>query len=365
MGDSFVIEHGAYPSLHWEDVNEGDVLPSFEYELSLVRLVAFVRATGLYDYVHHDAKYAQAVGTKDAFISTPHVGGLFTRLITDWSGPASLLRRITFRMTTQCLRDDMLTVTGKVGRKYRGDDGSYLVDIVDLNIATQSAPSAANATATIEMPSADGRIPGVFRQRLPGEEPGPNEDMPDFARAMMGEEREGNWEPHDPLLASDVHLWCEALEDWNPLYWDKDYASASPFGTVISPPTGMFTGAGSALNVGLGYRKPGADVPEPIKQGLQGMELMTALRKDLIKGGIPFPPPDCPEAVVTQADFNFYTPLRVGDTLRTRQRLVSCSPQRKTRLGEGHFVTGENMLFNQRDELVRTVAMSLFCYRAA
>jgi acyl dehydratase len=353
-----------YPSLLWEHVAEGDVLSSFEYDLSLVRLVAFVRATGLYDYVHHDASYAQAVGASDAFISTTHVGGLFTRLITDWAGPGSLLRQLSFQMKAQCLRGDVLEVSGKVGRKYRGDDGSFLVDIVDLNIATPTVQSAAGATATLEMPSATGRLPAPMRRREPGDEVAPNPDMPDFARAMLGRVREGNWEPKAPLLASDVHMWCEALEDWNPLYWDEAYAAASPFGTIVSPPTGLFYGADASLNVGLGIRKPGAIVPEPIRRGLRGMELMTALREDIIKGGVPFPPPDCPDAVVTQAVYTFYTPLRVGDTLRTEQRLLTCSPLRRSRLGEGHFVTGENLLINQRGELVRSVTMSMFCYRA-
>lgn len=352
-----------YPSLMWEDVSEGDLLPPFEYELSLLRLVAFVRATGLYDYVHHDGRYSRAVGAKDAFISTPHVGGLFTRLITDWSGPNSLLRSLTFRMTAQSLRDDVLTVSGKVGRKYRGDDGSFLIDLVDLNIATGETPSTAAATATLEMPSVTGRMPSPTRERGVGDAVAPNDDMPDFARNMLGEIRVGNWEPRDPLERSDVHLWCEALEDWNPLYWDADYAAASPFGRIVSPPTGLFFGADSALNVGLGHRKPGADVPKPIRDGLKGMELMSALRQDLIKGGVPFPPPDCPETVVTEARFNFYRPLGVGDTLRTEQRLLTCSALRKTRLGEGYFLLGENQLFNQHDELVRTVAMNLFCYR--
>lgn len=355
--------HRSYTSLLWEDVQEGDFLPAFDYELSLIRLIAFVRATGLYDYVHHDAQYAQAVGAEDAFISTPHIGGLFTRLITDWTGPASMVRRMTFHMSAQCLRDDMLTVTGAVARKYRGEDGSYLVDLVDLNIKTGSTASAASATATIEMPSTDGRMPLAARQRLAAERQSPNEDMPDFARPMLGIERDGNWEPRAPLLPSDVHMWCEALEDWNPLYWDEDFARSSAFGALISPPTGLFFGADASLNVGLGYLKPGAIVPDPIQKGLRGMELMTALREDMIRGGVPFPPPDCPHIIVTQADYGFYTPLRVGDTLRTRQRLLSFSPLRKTRLGQGHFVTGENSLFNQRDELVRTVAMSLFCYR--
>ncbi|WP_068089025.1 MaoC family dehydratase [Novosphingobium rosa] len=354
----------AYPSLVWEEVEEGAVLPGFDYELSLLRLVAFVRATGLYDYVHHDSHYAQAVGAKDAFISTTQVGGLFTRLITDWSGPATLLRRIVFSMTAQCLRGDMLAVSGKVSRKHRGADGSYLVDIA-LNIALPEVASAAAATATVEMPSSSGRMPAPARERSAEEMIAPNEDMPDFARAMIGQMREGNWEPRAPLLASDVHLWCEALEDWNPLYWDEAYAAQSPFGTIVSPPVGLFYGADSALNVGLGCRKPGADVPEPVLRNLHGMALMSALRPGIIKGGVPFPPPDCPEAVVTQAVYNFYTPLRVGDTLRTEQRLVTCSPRRKTRLGEGYFVTGENTLLNQRGELVRTASLSLFCYSAA
>lgn len=352
-----------YPSLMWEDVSEGDTLPPFDYELSLLRLVAFVRATGLYDYVHHDDRYAQAVGAKASFISTPHVGGLLTRLITDWSGPGSVLRRLTYRMTAQCLRDDVLTVSGKVGRKYRGDDGSYLVDLVDLNIATGSVATAVSATATLEMPSSTGQLPRIARERSADETVPPNEDMPEFARAMLGKVRVGNWEPREPLLQSDIHLWCEALEDWNPLYWDADYAAASPFGRIIAPPTGLFYGAGSSLNVGLGYRKPGAEVPAPIRQGLKGMELLSALRQEIIKGGVPFPPPDCPETVVTEATFKFYRPLGVGDTLRTEQRLLTCSPLRKTRLGEGYFLLGENLLFNQHDELVRSVALNLFCYR--
>lgn len=353
-----------YQSLCWEEVEEGQALPGFTYELNLLRLVAFVRATGLYDFVHHDSRYARAVGAKDAFISTPHLAGLFSRLITDWSGPGSVLRRLSFRMTAQCLCDDLLSVSGTVARKYRGEDGAFLVDLMDLNVAHQSSPSAAAATATLEMPSRTGVAPATGRQRQGADRILPNDDMPDFARAMLGVVRDGNREPKLPLTGGDVHLWCEALEDWNPLYWDAEFAAASPYGGVIAPPVGMFFGADSSLNVGLGYRKPGAVAPEPIARGMSGMPLLQALRENIIAGGCPFPPPNCPEAVVTQANFDFYAPVHLGDTLRTEQRLLSCSPLRKTKIGSGYFLTSENTLFNQRDELVRSVAMSLFCYSA-
>jgi len=357
------MSNNTYASLKWEDVAEGQELPGFDYELSMLRLVAFVRATGLYDYVHHDPDYARAVGLKDAFAATPHVGGLFSRAVTDWTGPEGLIRRIEFRMTGQCLRGDLLRVTGTVKGKRRLDDASALVDI-DLNMAAGENPSAASARVTVALPSTDGTMPLVERERDPDDFVAANEDMPEFAKAYMGEVREGNWEPREPLEASNVHLWCEALEDWNPLYWDAEYANKSTVGGLVSPPIGLFFGPGSGLVVGLGYKKPGAQVPEPIVQGLHGMELMSALRQELIRGGVPFPPPDCPETVVTNAVYNFYRPLRVGDTLRTEQRLATCSQLRKTRLGEGYFTSGENLLFNQNDELVRTVTLNLFCYRA-
>lgn len=352
-----------YPSLIWDDIAEGADLPGFDYELSMLRLVAFVRATGLYDYVHHDPDYARAVGIKDAFAATPHIGGLFCRAVTDWTGPLGLIRRIEFRMTGQSLRGDTLVVTGKVTGKHRAADGSGLVDI-DLNIATGSADSVAAAKVTVVLPTADGNLPAITRDRDPNDLVAPNDDMPDFAKAYMGQVREGNWEPREPLEASDIHLWCEALEDWNPLYWDKAYAESSSAGGLVAPPVSLFYGPGNALNVGLGYLKPGAEVPAPIVQGLHGMELMSALRQELIRGGVPFPPPNCPETVVTNAVFNFYRPLRVGDTLRTEQRLATCSQLRKTRLGEGYFTSGENLLYNQNDELVRTTVLNLFCYRA-
>ncbi|MDR2857806.1 MAG: MaoC family dehydratase N-terminal domain-containing protein [Novosphingobium sp.] len=351
-----------YPSLLWENVVEGQDLPGFDYELSMLRLIAFVRATGLYDYVHHDPDYSRAVGIRDAFAATPHIGGLFCRAVTDWTGPLGLIRRIEFRMTGQCLRNDNLRVSGKVAGKQHGADGSALVD-VELNIATGTAPSVATARVTVALPAANSHMPPVSRDRDPDDVIVSNGDMPDFAREYLGQVREGNREPRDPLLASDIHMWCEALEDWNPLYWDKGFATASPVGGLVSPPIGLFYGAGSAINVGLGHRKPGALVPEPIVQGLHGMELMSALRQELVRGGVPFPPPDCPETVVTNAIYNFYRPLRVGDTLRSEQRLATCSQLRKTRLGEGYFTSGENLLFNQHDELVRTTMLNLFCYR--
>ncbi len=348
-------------SLCWEDVAEGQPLPSFTYELSLLRLVAFVRASGLYDYVHFDGDYARAAGARDAFISTPHVAGLFGRLLTDWSGAEGEIRSLSFAMRTQSCTNDILTVTGRAGRKYRGEDGAYLVDVVDLNIGHAVAAHAATGAAVMALPSRSGEtarpqtVPVTARTATSG-------DVPDFARDLVGKSRPGGYFPARPLTRDDIHLWCEALEDWNPLYWDEAYASASRQGGIVAPSTSMFFGAGSATALGVGCLKPGSPVPSGVLEGLTGIALLQSLRQSLVRAGTLVVPPDCPEIAVVQAVSRFFVPLKPGDTARCELTLKHCSPKKATKLGEGYFVTTERAFYNQRDELVRAQELTSLHY---
>jgi acyl dehydratase len=347
----------------WEDVEDGVQLPPFTYELSLLRLVAFVRASGLYDYVHFDGDYARQAGARHAFISTPHVAGLFGRLLTDWSGPGGEIRSLTFDMRTQSCTNDILTVTGRVGRRYRGEDGAYLVDLVALNIGHALAAHAATATATMALPSRSGEMamPLSPTEFIPNESPAT--DVPDFARPLLGKSRSGGSLPAQPLTSDEIHLWCEALEDWNPLYWDESYAASSRYGGIIAPATSMFFGSGSAARLGVGYMKPGEQIPDAVRQGLTGIPLLQSLRQSLVQGNTLVDPPDCPEIAVVQAVCRFFIPLRPGDTAHSQLLMKNCSPKKKTRLGEGYFVTTERRFRNQRDELLRTQEFTVFHYR--
>lgn len=348
---------------YWEDVNVGDELASITYELSLLRLVAFVRASGLYDFVHFDRDYAQAVGARDAFISTPHVAGLFSRLLTDWSGPSGALRSLTFRMTSLCCTGDVLVLSGSVGNKRQTPEGEYVVDIEDLNIGHALSKSAVSGSAVIALPSREGA--DVFTEVQPAlsTQSQLNSEAPEFAREWEGVVKEGLMEPKLPLTSEEVHLWCEALEDWNPLYWDAAFAERSPVGGIIAPPASMFFGAASSAHIGVGYLKPGESIPEAVQRGLRGQELLRGLRKTLVESGAPFVPPNCPEVAIAECRMEFFRPLRLGDSLRTEQRLMACSGEKRTQLGQGHFMTWENSLFNQRDELVKTVTFTGFLYQ--
>lgn len=46
-----------------------------------------------------------------------------------------------------------------------------------------------------------------------------------------------SWLMADEMSKALIRLWCEVLEDANPLYHDESYATASRYGTIIPPPT--------------------------------------------------------------------------------------------------------------------------------
>jgi acyl dehydratase len=352
-----------YAPRYWEDVREGEELPNLYYDLSLTRLIAYIRATGAWDYVHFDRDYARVVGARDAFIQTYHVSGLFGRLLTDWGGPECELRSLEFQMRTQCCAGDMLTVSGVVGRKYRGPDGEYLLDIEDLVISHSDAVRADTATATLQLPSREGGPVGAQRPVRDLPEPVVNEDTPAFGRDLIGKAFPGMPEPSRPLTEQEVYLWCVALEDWNPHYWDSAYAANSRFGRLVAPHASMFFGPDTDGIMGLGVERPGARIPEAIRKGLTGLELQKALRDDFVAVYNPCTLDGFPEVAVSNARAEFFRPMRVGDIASTEQKILSVSPLKKTRLGEGHFVKWIKILTNQDGELIRTMEMDGLYYR--
>lgn len=329
------LAHAAPP---WELLQAGMDLPAFGYELSVARLVAFVRATGLYDFVHFDREYAQAAGARDIFISAPHASGLCCRLLTDWAGPEVSIRSLTVAIQAQCCAGDLLTVSGRIARVYR-EGPRRVVDVDDILIGHALAPEAVRASATLLWPAgaADAGQPATSAT-LPAR--GVIDPLaPAAVRALTGQVREIKLGQGQPVTAGEVQLWCEALEDWNPLYWDADYATRSPHGHLLVPPAGRFLGIGGAAVMGIGCLKPGARLPEPVRAGRTGHALKQALREEMIASNTPFTLPGLPEVAVTRMRTDYLTPLPVDTATRTFAELTACSAPKSTRLGDGHFVS--------------------------
>jgi hypothetical protein len=100
---------------------------------------------------HHNRDYAQQRSkTRDVFVNTPFNMGMVSRLMTDWGGPHSTVRRMKLAMRGSVCAGDTMTLTGTVTRAYI-EDGEHRVDL-DIMIATEEGP-ATPCAATLALPS--------------------------------------------------------------------------------------------------------------------------------------------------------------------------------------------------------------------
>ncbi len=138
-----------------------------------------------------------------------------------------------------------------------------------------------------------------------------------------------------------IRHWCETLEDGNPLYLDQEYAKSRGFRSVVAPPGAFMTAFCMQFRWPWppGGREPAPHIHYNIKEAL-----------------------NLPVGIINKIDVEMGVPLQVGDRLSVSQRLVSVSPWKKTRLGEGHFWTMDRLYRNQNGELVARERMSAFGY---
>jgi acyl dehydratase len=91
-------------------------LPSLVIPVTTTLVVATAIATNDYEKVHHDRDLAQSQGLKDIIMNILTSSGLAIRLVTDWAGPATKIKRLATRLHTQNYPGDTMTLTGWTDR---------------------------------------------------------------------------------------------------------------------------------------------------------------------------------------------------------------------------------------------------------
>jgi acyl dehydratase len=117
-------------SLAYDEVSVGDELPELVIPLTATLITATAIATRDYQDVHHDRELAQAKGSPDIFMNILTSNGLVGRLVTDWAGPETELRKVAIRLGAPNYPGDTMTLTGKVTAKA---DGLVEVSVVGAN----------------------------------------------------------------------------------------------------------------------------------------------------------------------------------------------------------------------------------------
>jgi acyl dehydratase len=103
--------------LYFEDVKEGDELPSFSVEnLTRTDFVKYAGSSGDFNPIHHDQTFAEASGNPTVFAMGMMNAGILSRLVSDYAGVENL-RKYKVRFATRVWPGESVTCKGKVTKK--------------------------------------------------------------------------------------------------------------------------------------------------------------------------------------------------------------------------------------------------------
>ncbi len=164
-------------------------------------------------------------------------------------------------------------------------------------------------------------------------------EIPPEVQALIGKpqyEEETEFE----IAMGYVSNTCAAVQNGNPLYWNRQATEEITHGQ-IAPPT--------MLSVWFRphFWSPGADGERIALQTHFDLKRLLGL----------------PEAIVSANEMVFGEPVRMADKLKTHQIIRSISDVKNTKLGPGRFWVVDVEIENQRGEYVGTDSYTCLGYR--
>ncbi len=154
-------------------------------------------------------------------------------------------------------------------------------------------------------------------------------------QALIGKQSEPFHAPDD-VDKSMIRHFCEMMEDANPLYTDEEYANKSKYGGIIAPPQMLMVWCMPRM----------WPFPEFPWMPMAELEL-----------------PGVDTWIATDMIHEFHKPVRPGDHLYYIMKLDSVSDMKKTRIGEGHFITTTQTYYNQNGEMVGREVRTVLKYK--
>ncbi len=138
-----------YRQLRWDEVAEGDSLPTDSDHIDVQRVVESAAANWTYFGGHIDRDYARAVqGRTDIYLATGPITGLLDRYVTSWAGPEAFLAKRSMRMTESIYAGDDITFEGTVSKKWLDDSRGQERALISVDVAIRNGAGKQCVTAT-------------------------------------------------------------------------------------------------------------------------------------------------------------------------------------------------------------------------
>jgi uncharacterized protein len=151
-------------------------------------------------------------------------------------------------------------------------------------------------------------------------------------------------ESPDEVNQAMIRHWIEAVGDENPVYVDDEAARASGFPGVIAPPTML------QAWIMRGYK---ASYSAPADREVTSHDEVMSL---LDSAGFT-------SVVATDCEQEYKRPIVLGDRLSAVSVIEAVSQQKKTALGEGHFLTTRLEFTDWSGDLVATMRFRILKFR--
>ncbi len=161
----------------------------------------------------------------------------------------------------------------------------------------------------------------------------------------------------DPVNQPMIRHWVEAIGDDNPVYVDEEAALGNGFAGIVAPPTML------QAWIMRGYRASAeADKARSANGGGKGagtsMDESAQDRLFALLDSAGFT-----SVVATNCEQHYERPLVIGDRLTATSVIESVSPEKRTALGDGHFVTTRTDFTDQNSEKVGTMKFRILRFR--
>src|SRR5271166_5548226 len=156
-------------------------------------------------------------------------------------------------------------------------------------------------------------------------------------RALVGQPTGGTEKPSvapDPVNQPMIRHWAYALDDMNPVYLDPEFAAASRFGGIVSPPVMLQT-----------WTMPSPKLEGIGDRGGAPVEILSNPTAFLDEAGYT-------STVATNSEFDIERYPRLGDVISATSVFEDVSEEKKTPLGTGFFLTWVITYTDQNGEVL-------------
>jgi uncharacterized protein len=156
-------------------------------------------------------------------------------------------------------------------------------------------------------------------------------------RALVDQPTGGTGKPSvapDPVNQPMIRHWAHALDDMNPVYLDPEFAAASRFGGIVSPPVMLQT-----------WTMPSPKLEGIGERGGAPVEIKTNPTAFLDEAGFT-------STVATNSEFEIERYPRLGDVISATSVYQDVSEEKKTALGTGYFLTWVITYTDQHGEVL-------------